>query len=545
MVTVMAVLLGAGAPLYASATPPPEAGVGKPAVAAGSKGTQQSPAAPAPGAGPLYIQEYRVTGARQLTQQEIGEAVYPFLGPGRGPEDVEQARAALEKAYKDKGFQTVTVQIPQQQMRGGVVMLEVVEATVGRLRVHGSRYFSLADIKKKAPSLAEGGVPNFNDITRDIVALNQLPDRRVTPSLRAGVEPGTVDIDLNVKDTPPLHGSVELNDRYSPNTTQLRLNGSLSYNNLWQLGHSLGVSFQIAPERLEDAKVFSGYYLVRLPNVEWLSLMLQGTKQDSNVSTLGGAAVAGRGEVIGGRAMITLPAGKDFFHSVSLGLDYKHFNQGVDLGTGPTDTPITYYPWSAAYSATWLTKGTLTEFNGALNFHLRGLGSDSAEFENNRFGADGSFIYFRGDLAHTHDLPAGFQVYAKVQGQIADQPLVSSEQFSGGGLSTARGYLESETPGDNAIFGSFELRSPSLIGWLGEKVGEWRIYAFADAGRVVIKDPLPEQVSRFDLASIGLGSRLRLLDHVNGSLDAALPLISQSSTIAHDLRLTFRVWADF
>jgi hemolysin activation/secretion protein len=58
-------------------------------------------------------------------------------------------------------------------------------------------------------------VPNFNQVEREIVALNQWLDRRVTPTLRGGVEPGTVDVDLKVKDILPLHGSVELNNRYS------------------------------------------------------------------------------------------------------------------------------------------------------------------------------------------------------------------------------------------------------------------------------------------------------------------------------------------
>ena len=509
--------------------------------------TPQPAAVATPGAGPLFIQEYRVEGSHLLKQAEIGETVYPFLGPGRTTEDVEQARAALEKVYKDKGYQTVTVQIPQQDGRGGIIVLQVTEAKVGRLRVHGSRYFSLAEIKRRAPSLAEGQVPNFNGITRDIVALNQWPDRRITPTLRPGVEPGTVDIDLNVKDSLPLHGSLELNNRYSPDTTQLRVNGSVSYNNLWQLGHTAGLSFQVSPERTTDVKVLSAYYQARFREVDWLSLMLLGTKQDSNVSTLGGSAVAGRGQVLGARAIISLPPGKDFFQSVSLGLDYKHFDQNVFVGVGtPAITaPITYYPLSANYNATWLPKGSLTEFNAGLYFHIRGLGSSPQEFENSRFGADGSFIYLRGDLSHTHDLPAGFQVFGKLQGQVSSQPLVSSEQFSGGGLGTARGYLEGEVPGDSAGFGSVELRSPSLLSWLSEKAGEWRIYAFADAGHLTIQNPLPDQISNFDMASIGIGSRLRLLDHLNGSIDAGLPLISQSHTQARDLLLTFRVWADF
>ena len=55
----------------------------------------------------FYIREYRIEGARRLKNLEVEEAVYPFLGPGRTPADVELARVALEKVYRDKGFQTV------------------------------------------------------------------------------------------------------------------------------------------------------------------------------------------------------------------------------------------------------------------------------------------------------------------------------------------------------------------------------------------------------------------------------------------------------
>src|SRR6202012_3194287 len=139
-----------------------------------------------------------------------------------------------------------------------------------------------------------------------------------TPTLSPGQQPGTVDVDLNVKDSAPLHGSVELNNRYSADTTPLRGNGSVNYDNLWQLGHSVGGSFQVAPEDPSEVKVFSGYYLAPVPGVNGLSLMLQGTKQDSNVSTLGGIGVAGKGDTIGLRAIFSLPPRKDFYHSISL-----------------------------------------------------------------------------------------------------------------------------------------------------------------------------------------------------------------------------------
>lgn len=495
----------------------------------------------------IFIQEYQIKGARQLTRVEIEEAVYPYLGPGRTQEDVEKARAALEKAYQDKGYQTVAVQVPAQPWRDGRILLEVAETPVGQLRVHGARYFLPSQIQAMAPSIAAGKVINFNDVNRDIIALNQQADQRVTPSLRPGVTPGTVDIDLDVKDTFPLHGSLELNNRQSANTSELRLDGSLSYDNLWQLGHSVGGSFQLSPENPSQVQVFSGYYLARVPALSWLSLELHGTKQDSAVSTIGDLAVAGRGEVVGLRATMILPGGKDFSQSLNLGFDYKRTEQAVTIGgqSNTTQTSYYYFPLSVTYSATWVTKTDQIELNGGPTFSFRGLGSDPSAFAHSRFKSTGNFVYLRGDLAETHELPKGFQLYGKIQGQVTDQPLVSAEQFGGGGLSTARGYLDGEVFGDDAIFGTVEQRSPSLANFVGNKVSDWRVYLFAEGGLLTVLNPLPQQVSQFDLASVGVGSRIRFWDHFNGSLDLGVPLVSQSQTSAYDPRLTFRLWGTF
>jgi hemolysin activation/secretion protein len=510
---------------------------------------EESPAVEAPAEQtqerPIYIREFRVLGVHEVPRIEVEKAVYPFMGPMRTSADVEQARAAVEKLYQDKGFQAASVEIPPQLARRGIVVLQVYEGRVGKLRVKGSRYFLPSDIKARARSLAEGKVVNFNDVNRDIVALNQLPDRRVTPVLRAGDEPGTVDIDLNVKDTFPLHGSIELNNRNSLDTEPLRLNASLSYNNLWQLGHSVGASFQISPEATDQVRVWSGYYIARFPGFENLSLMVMGSKQDSNVSTLGAVATAGKGETLGTRLIITLPPGKDLYHSFSFGIDYKHYNNAVEMAGISTATPITYYPLFAGYNATLVGKTGVTEFNGSINYGIRGFGSRTARYDENRYGADGNFIFARGDLSRTQKLPAGFELFGKVQGQIANRPLVSSEQFGGGGLGTVRGYLEAEVVGDNAGFGSLELRSPQLLGWLPGKGNTLQFYVFGEGGIVTMRDPLPEQTEEFRLASVGVGARMQLLDHLGGSVDYALPLTDQIETVSGEPLLTFRVWAEF
>ena len=501
----------------------------------------------------LYIKEYRVLGSHQLSRTEIEKAVYPFMGPERSPDDVEQARASLEKAFQEKGFQTVSVQIPQQSGKRGIVFLQVVEAKVAHLNVEGSRFFSLDAIKKKVPSLAPGTVPDFNKVSSEILALNQWSDRQVIPTLTPGFEPGTIDVNLKVKDTLPWHGSAEINNRYSPNTVPYRLNLATSYDNLWQRGDSVGGSFQVAPQNSSQALNWNVFYTARIPLVDWLRLNLSFAEQNSNVSTLGGAAVNGAGTTAAFRFLCALPSEKYFSQSFSWGIDFKHLAQAVvplngDPAATKSDSPLNYWPVRLSYNAVWAPKDSITIFDADISFGFRGamLGSygNEDEIANLRYNSDGGFSLLKGDLSHTHDLPGGFQFFSKVQGQISPNPLVYSEQFAGGGLDTCRGYLEGTIAGDNAIFSSTELRTPSILGGhLG--VNEWRAYWFFDCGRVTLNDPLPQQTAGWNMAAYGFGSRIRMYKDLNGSIDVGMPMISQQPVLAYSPLITFRLFGEF
>jgi hemolysin activation/secretion protein len=544
-------------PAQAGAQAPGKPGAETPGSAgSGAKPADEKAAKPAQR---FDVDEYRVEGAEALPQIEVEEAVYPFLGPNRTEADVEKARAALEKAYHDKGLQTVSVTLPPQNALRGFVVLKVTENKVGRIRVKGSRYFDLDKVKATAPSLQQGKLPNFNDLTKDIVALNQWPDRRVTPALRAGVAPGTVDVDLNVEDTYPLHGSLELNNSASPSTTALRTSATMRYDDLWQRGDSISATYQEAPLRPSDSRVISGSYVART-DLNWLNVLIYGLKTDSDVATVGGAEVIGPGHQIGTRAVITLPSQGELIHTLSVGADYKSFGQLINFGTAASaiSAPVEYVPLVAAYNAIFTGEGRQTAFDATFTAGLRGIGSDPSVFDNRRIDATPNFIHARLALSHTQDGPGGMQLFVKVQGQATDQPLVTSEQYSLGGLDTVRGYAESEVLGDYGFAGTVELRTPNLGPFMAQKLpnppgepvnfnafDEWRFFAFADAGRTRIFEPLAEQQSQFDLASYGFGTRIKFLKILNGMALVGIPLVSQQQTRAHDPNVKFRVWGEF
>ncbi len=92
-------------------------------------------------------------------------------------------------------------------------------------------------------------------------------------------------------------------------------------------------TYQVAPERPSDAEVFSLSYLARVPNVEWLSFLTYAVKSDSDVASIGGTNIVGPGQIVGERAVMTLPSLDHLFHTFQVGVDYKHFEQTVTLGS--------------------------------------------------------------------------------------------------------------------------------------------------------------------------------------------------------------------
>lgn len=504
-------------------------------VPAGTPGAEAS----APQA--IDIWEFYVSGNTVLDEATIGRVVLPYLGLHKTPDDVDKARAALEEAYRQRGYKTVAVAIPQQMVRDGVVRLEVVESRVGHLTVVGPSYHSVDQIKAEVPSLAEGKVPDFAAVQQDLVAVNQQPDRKVVPSLKAGAAPGTVDVDLAVEDSLPLHGSVELNNRKSQDTSELRTAASLSYDNLWQLGHSLSLSYQTAPENQADARVYYGSYLARF-GASPFSLLVSALKSDSNVATVGGTEVLGRGHSFGIRGIWSLSSSESVYQSLSFGVDYKHFRNLTAVGGSSFETPVTYYPFTLDYTAVQRGDSGLAQLDLSVGFASPTVGSDTLEFQVNRAYARGQQLWLRESFSIIRELPHGLQGFVRLGGQITDQPLITNEQFSQGGMDSVRGYLESEALGDLGISGTLELRSPLLA---KQVFNELRLFAFVDGAELKLRQPLPDQAAEIGLGSFGTGFNLKFHNDLNGALVWADPFRTGPATNAWSSRVLFRIWSSF
>lgn len=499
--------------------------------------------------------EYDVEGNTLLKPIDIERAVTPFLGEKRTIKDIDGARGALEKIYHDRGYKTVLVNIPEQQISSGLVRLRVLEAPVGKLRVSGSRFHSLSLIREKLAELNQGNVPNFTEVQKELGDVNRSQDLRVAPVLKASETPGKVDVDLRVTDELPLHAIIEADNRYSPNTSHTRVSGELRYDNLFQRNQSISLQYQIAPTQTSDAKVASLSYVI--PTSSGPVWALYAVHSDSNIAAVGDLSVIGKGDIFGARFITPLPAdSRDYYHNFTAGIDYKDFKQTVVLqgATDKVDTPVKYPVFSLDYSGTWFgamppenrrAAATLggrsnTSLDMTFNFVIRGLGTNREQFAAKRANASTSFIVLRPSITREQVLFADWSVALKLDGQLASGPLINNEEYSGGGADSVRGYTEAERLGDDGARLSLELRSPHLLAHRFSSVEQSYIYLFGDGAKVVTLSPLPGQESTFTLATAGVGLRFKA-HGLSLSLDGAHIFKSGYVTPAGRLRGLFKI----
>lgn len=489
------------------------------------------------------VYQYVVAGNSVLNALSIENAVTPFMGEGKTLVDVEAARASLEKAYHDAGYLTVVVNIPEQAVDSGEVQLQVVEAVVDRLRVAGAEFTLPSGIKAQVPELAEGTIPNFNKLQEQLANVNRRADSRVTPVLRAGKLPGTVEVQLDVDDQLPLHGSIEINNRETPNTTPTRVSASVRYDNLWQAGHSVGLTLQVAPERASDARVAALTYVLPTGRAnDVLSIYaVTSRSQFASLANAPGLGLLGNSDTLGMRYTVPLGSNAEGSQSVAVGGDYKNIKQTLTLLDGPdSQSPIAYVPLVASFNGSVLGAERSTALDVTATIGLRGvLGNSDEEFEAKRAGASASFFSIRTALAHT-ETRERWSLSGKVDLQLVSGPLIPTEQMTVGGAESVRGYLEGERSGDFGVRGSLELRSPQFS--LGGASSNWRLggLVFVDAARLRVMGAVAPQPRNYSLAGTGVGLRATAPRGFSLELDAASALINGDTTQSGDWRVHAR-----
>ena len=515
----------------------------------------QAPAAPrapaqteAPAAPRFDINRFDVQGNTLLTSEEIGAAVGPYTGKSKDFADVQRALESLQQRYQSRGYGTVQVLLPEQELERGVIILRVIEPKLGKVAIDGNKHFSDANIRRSLPSLKEGTVPNAADIGVEARLASDNPAKRTTVLLRAGENEGEVNATVRVQDERPWRAVVSLDNTGTPSSGNYRLGVAYQHSNLFDRDHTLTLQYQLDPQPISDfdkLKIFGAAY--RIPMYE------HGASLDLlfGYSSLGAATgqviqgqsfnISGSGTIAGvryNRILPRIPILDDYEHRISLGLDYKAFSnqvaQNFGGGTqGSNLTPdVTVHPASLTYTGTKRLDNAELSFYGQVAHNVYAHGPDAyAEIFNGPPGVgvrpgvgDPHYTVWRYGANYLRAFANDVQIRLNFTGQWTRDALVPGEQFGIGGWDNLRGMIEREGSNDRGYRGTFEVYTPDLASKLGIDGAKLRLLAFVDTGKVRQNyAPDPSQCGAtacgFSATSVGAGVRLALRNGVSFRFD--------------------------
>ena len=197
------------------------------------------------------VARYEVLGNTLLTPGTIGQVltnVDGAFGTNVSLAAIQSVVIKLQEAYSARGYVTVAVSLPRQDLTNATVKVQVTEGRLAAINVQGNHYFSSNNVMSALPGLHTNLILNALVFQAALNQANANQDRKIYPVIRPGPGPGTSELTLNVKDRTPAHAKVELNNDSSPGTPDLRVNFSAVYDNLWQQEQSVGVQYGFSPE---------------------------------------------------------------------------------------------------------------------------------------------------------------------------------------------------------------------------------------------------------------------------------------------------------
>lgn len=210
---------------------------------------------------PLHftVKRYAITGNTLLSKPTLDQIFVKHTGTNITFEEIGGAVKELQLAYHNRGYDTVSVTIPQQRLLDGTFKIRVFEGKLAEIKVLGNHHYSSNNVMRALPGLKTNIVLNSKFFQPELDRANANQDRQIYPEIHPGPTTNTTELILRVKDRLPLHAKLEANNQSAAGTPENRLASSVSYNNLFQLNQSVGAQYTFSEEQYKQGGNWAFY----------------------------------------------------------------------------------------------------------------------------------------------------------------------------------------------------------------------------------------------------------------------------------------------
>ena len=477
----------------------------------------------------VIIQNKSKEGKPLLTPEAIRAITSKYENKELTLPEINQIAEEITANYRAQGYILSYAYISQQEIKDGILEIEVIEGKIGEITVTGNKSYSSNFIQKHIEEIEKDPSLKEDALERALLILNEYQSLNVKASLKAGKEFGTTDITVQAKDSLPISGSLSYDNFGSDTTSRHRISAEFNIGNLITSGDLLMLRGLTGLDRIDLDNLSYGRAEYQIPigysgtkiGFYYANSLYEAGDEYAILNVYGKAHVAG--------TYITHPIIRTLASSLDIraGFDYKDVDDYL-LDNLRSKDNIREFNLGMTYNLTDTLYGrniiNITYYQG-----VRGLlgGDNKDDPYASRLNADGGFSKGTIDVVRVQKLPGYNQFIFKASGQYSQYNLFVAEQFMLGGEGSVRGFAPAAQSGDSGYALSAELYLAPIYPEtkiFNQNLGDTiKLVLFADHGGVFRNDVQPGEDKNDYLTGIGAGVRIYAGKHISVLVDYALP----------------------
>lgn len=519
----------------------------------------------------IVVKTFRLVGAVDRPAHAVSVAEAAALlekarleqpASGFSINQLQEVAGKLAAYYREHGYVLAQAFVPEQNVAGGEVVVQVLEGTLADIQVEGNQGYRATVLEW--PFEALRGEPIDKDsIESALLTLTNYPGVTAFGVLGAGREVGTSRLTLRVQSEDPFQMEAALDNHGSQFAGEYRSQVVVTFNDplrradrlqlvgLYALDSSDGNTHGLYGGLDYQIPLFSPRDSLRVLHL-------------TNTYTVGATAASLATVDTEGETRIDEIGYRHDFPRTRLGS--ASIGLAVNVKTAEFSAPpAAIYDdklTTARLDAQW--ERIDTRFRGVNHFALSYthgfkdlLGSlddydPTALGGASRLGASGEFDKISLQVQRLQRLTQNTSILLRVDGQYSDDPLVSLEQFSLGGPDSVRAYSVSEVLGERGGVASLELilGAPGIAKHAAFGGYTWgqllQLSLFADYAKGWLNPPLLSgQEESVELSGAGGALQFTVPGRVFARLEVATPLSNRPVGNDRDPQVYFRLGASF
>jgi len=477
-----------------------------------------------PGAKDLrfVLKDFSIEGATAFPTEKTQPIYAGLIGREVSVAEAFEAANALELLYRNAGYVTSRVIVPQQTVEGGRFRVVVVEGFVADIVYQDDIGPARAAVESLMNGLRNVRPVSIADIERRLLLANDLHGLSVSGTLEPSPDKLGGSVIVVRSERKAVDAAVLLDSRISPYFGDAKVTGNFAWNAIGARADHFWLTASSSLAVGGSADVSAGYDAQIADNGTSVSLAGSYSHSEPGREL---EALAVQSQVSSLLATVSMPLIRSRTENLRVVAQFE----ARDVDTDMADTAFTRdrlrivrAGLSCDLSDSW---NGVTAVRAMVHQGIAGLGASANGSElASRPDGRSDFTKFTFDLTRVQQLTERASLLGSFTSQYSGNPLLASEEISLGGASFGRAFDDGEIPADNGVAASLELRYvPAGL------PGNVQIYGFVDGGRVWTADGDDVKPNTW-LASFGGGVRANLSRALFATLEVAKPIDPVAST---------------